>query len=89
LMIQLYRAIGILINLIELLIVVRIVLSFLNIRGKGLLTGIVNELTEPVLGPARDLIYKLGIDTGMFDFSPLLAIIFLRVIQYLAARILL
>lgn len=88
-MIQLYRAIGILINLIELLIVVRIVLSFLNIRSKGVLTGIVYELTEPVLGPARELIYKLGVDTGMFDFSPLLAIVFLRIIQYIAARILL
>ncbi|MCK9443502.1 MAG: YggT family protein [Tissierellaceae bacterium] len=88
-MIQLYRAIGILINLIEVLIVVRIVLSFLNIRSKGVLTGIVYELTEPVLGPARELIYKLGVDTGMFDFSPLLAIVFLRIIQYIAARILL
>lgn len=88
-MILLYKSIEILINLIEMLILIRIVLSFLNIHSDNIFTRIIYELTEPVLGPARELIASLRINTGMFDFSPLLAIIFLRIIYSIAGRILL
>lgn len=88
-MLLLYKSIQILFNLIEILIVVRILFSFLNIHGENLITRLVYEITEPVLGPARDLIAKLNINTGMFDFSPLLAILFLRIIHSLVIRILL
>lgn len=88
-MILLFRSIRALINIIELLILVRIVLSFLNMGGKGAISSFVYELTEPILGPARALINKTGINTGMFDFSPIIAIVILRVIENLAARLLL
>jgi YggT family protein len=88
-MILLYRSITILLNLIELLILVRIIFSFLNIRGENIVIKFVYELTEPVLGTARNLLDKIGIKTGMFDFSPLVAILFLRIIYNLAGRILL
>ncbi len=81
-MVTLYRAIMILIDFIELLIVVRILLSFLNIRGrKGILTRVVYDMTEPVLAPARNLISIIGINTGMFDFSPIISVLFLRLIS--------
>ena len=57
----LYTAISKLINIIEILILVRIVLSFLNLRGGGIITRFIYEMTEPVLGPARALIAKTGI----------------------------
>ncbi|WP_312906792.1 YggT family protein [Tissierella praeacuta] len=88
-MILLYKSIEILIKLIEGLILVRIVLSFLNIYSENLFTRFVYELTEPVLGPTRELIAKLRINTGMLDFSPLLAILFLRIIYGLIGKILL
>lgn len=88
-MVLLYRSINILIYLIEILIVVRIIISFLNLRHRSLLYTMVYEMTEPVLGPARELIYKLGINTGMFDFSPLVAIFFLKIIDTIARAILL
>lgn len=83
----LYRSITILLNLIELLIVVRILFSFLNIYNENVLTKFVYEMTEPILGPSRDLIEKLGIRTGMFDFSPLLAILILRFIYSIVQRV--
>ena len=86
-MILLYKSITILLNIIETLIVVRILFSFLNINKPNMITKFVYEMTEPVLGPARDLIQSLGIKTGMFDFSPLLAILFLRIIYNLVVRI--
>lgn len=80
-MVLLYESVTILFQAIELLIVVRILLSILNIRQHNLITSLVYEITEPILGPARNLIEKLGIRTGMFDFAPLLAILFLRTIS--------
>ena len=88
-MILLYKSITKLLNLIELLILVRIIFSFLNIRGDNIIIRFVYELTEPVLGAARDLLDKTGIKTGMFDFSPVIAIVFLRIIDIIARRILL
>lgn len=83
----LYRSITILFNLIEVLIVVRILFSFLNIKNSGLITGFIYQLTEPILGAAKGLISKLKINTGMFDFSPLIAILILRLAHNLAGII--
>ncbi len=79
-MFTLYRAISILFDIIELMIVIRIIFSFLRIGPYNPIGRFVYEMTEPILGPIRELIYKLGIDTGMFDFSPLIAVLLLRVI---------
>ena len=85
----LYGAIRNLVNIIEILIFARIIMSFLNIQGAGPISNFINLLTEPIIGPARALIYKAGINTGMFDFSPVLAILFLQIIVALAGKILL
>lgn len=85
----LYWSINKLIYIIEILILVRIVISFLNIGNRSLISKLVYEMTEPVLWSSRELIYKLGINTGMFDFSPLVAILILRIIDTLARAILL
>lgn len=82
-----YKSLEILINLIETLIVVRIIMSFLNISFYNAIGRLVYELTEPVLGPARKLISKIGVNTGMFDFSPILAIFGLRLIYYFVGNI--
>jgi YggT family protein len=87
-MITLYRAIDILFYIIEILIFVRIIFSFLRISPYSALGRIVYELTEPILGPSRELIYKLGINTGMFDFSPMVAILILRIISSIIKAIL-
>lgn len=87
-MYTLYRAINILFNIIEALILVRIVFSFLRIGPYNPIGRIVYELTEPILGPSRELIYKLGIDTGMFDFSPIVAVLILRIISSIIKYIL-
>lgn len=87
-MIEIYNGLRILVNLIEFLILVRIVLSIINIRLDNFIGEIIVNLTEPVLSPARNLINKLNINTGFFDFSPLLAILFLRVFLSIVQRIL-
>lgn len=75
-MIVFYKALGTLIRLIEFLILIRIIISFLNIRLDNIFGEIIATMTEPVLAPARNLIQKLNINTGLFDFSPIVAILF-------------
>lgn len=75
------ESIRILLNALETLIFIRIIFSFLNIGRSNVLTNLVYELTEPVLSPARALIEKTGIRTGMFDFSPIVAVLFLRILS--------
>ena len=87
-MIIFYRALNILINLIEFLILVRIIFSFINIGSDNVIGKLVFDMTEPILSPARNLIKRLNIDTGFFDFSPLLAILLLRIISSIVRRLL-
>lgn len=84
-----YRSLGILVNFIQILILVRILMSFINFDTNNSIGSLVYQLTEPILAPARALISKLGINTGMFDFSPILAMLFLTVIMNLARSIIL
>lgn len=86
-MIVFYKSLGILIQIIEFLIIVRIFMSFLNLRAGGIISQIVYEITEPVLLPARKLIFKLGVNTGLFDFSPLLAMLLMRIGYDIIGRI--
>lgn len=83
----LYRSLIYLVNLIEILILVRIVMSFINFNGNNAFGRFIYELTEPILAPARALIAKLGINTGMIDFSPIVAMLLLRVILNLTRSI--
>ncbi|OLS01693.1 YggT family protein [Tissierella creatinophila] len=87
-MIVFYKALEILIKLIEFLIVIRILLSFINLRVNSSIGEFIFNLTEPILSPARNLIAKLNINTGFFDFSPLLAILLLRLFYSIVGRIL-
>lgn len=86
-MTELYDALNILISLIEYLILIRIVLSIINFRMDNFVGELILNLTEPILAPARALIAKLNLNTGVFDFSPILAILFLRLFSSIVKRI--
>ena len=78
---NIYEAIRLLFEIIELLILVRVMMSWLRISFYSPIGRIVFELTEPILSLARGLINKIGIDTGIFDFSPIVALLILNLIQ--------
>lgn len=66
-----------LIYIIETLIFIRAILSFIVRDMNNVIVSFVFQVTEPILSPFKELLRKLKIDTGMIDFSPLLAILFL------------
>lgn len=88
-MLNIYRAIGILFEIIELLILVRIIMSWFRINSYNTFGRIIYELTEPILSLARELINKIGINTGILDFSPIVALLILRLILALIRTIIL
>lgn len=79
----LFKALNILFNLIELFIFIRIILSYIPINMNNIFGAFIYNMTEPILNPCKRIIEKLGLNTGFLDFSPLLAILFLRIIRYI------
>lgn len=75
-------------NFIRFLIVIRIFMSILRVNMNNPIGAFVYQVTEPLLGFARSIIDKIGINTGMFDFSPILAIFILELVLSLARGIL-
>lgn len=46
-----------------------------------------HEVTEPLIAPVRNLLQKLGIGGGMFDFSFIIVYLILIVIQEFLVRL--
>lgn len=63
-------------------IFVRIILSWLDQGGQWRISQILHEITEPILMPIR----RIMPSTGMFDLSPMVAIILLQLLQGLIGR---
>lgn len=59
-------------------IFIRVILSWFLTRP-NLLTTILDKITEPILAPLRRIIPRVG----MFDFTPMVAIILLQLIANL------
>ncbi|MSP78118.1 MAG: YggT family protein [Dehalococcoidia bacterium] len=66
------------------LILMRSLFSFMPSGGNNPVANIVFRLTEPILAPIRRLMPR----TGMFDFSPIIAILLIMLIQALLTAVL-
>lgn len=55
-------------------------MSIFRMNFDNFLGRLVYELTEPILAPSRMLLDKMGLSRGMFDFSPWVSILILRVV---------
>nr|WP_286672850.1 YggT family protein [Anaeromonas gelatinilytica] len=76
------------INLLKIMVIARIFLSLIIRDLRNPLLNFIYRFTEPILAPFRNLINRLGINTGMFDFSPLLAFLFLDIVSGVIIRLL-
>lgn len=73
----LYQTIEIFFNIMLLLILARIIISWLPQLRYNQISEIVFSLTEPILGPFQRIIPPIG----MIDISPMVAIITLSIAQ--------
>lgn len=70
-------------TVLTLLILARVIISWVMPGGGGELVAFVYAATEPILAPIRNLLPA----TGGLDFSPLIAILVLQVITRLAGQL--
>jgi YggT family protein len=80
----LIRIIDGLLSVFYLLLVARIVLSWLPVRPGGTLAdiiGILYSVTEPVLAPLRKIIPPLPVGAMYLDLSPLILILLLNIVR--------
>ncbi len=82
---------GLLINFIQLVffalqlaILARVLLSFINPNPYHPVVRLIYQMTEPILGPLRRVIPPLG----MFDITPIVALIILNIVQQVIVSLL-
>jgi YggT family protein len=68
---------GTLLWILQIGIFIRILLSWFPIDPSNPIIRVLNEVTEPVLAPFRRVIPRIG----MFDLSPLAALLVISVLQ--------
>jgi YggT family protein len=56
---------------LELVVLARVLLSWVDPQGRSPVAAFIIQTTEPILAPVRRLLPK----TGMFDLSPLIVIL--------------
>ena len=66
-------------DVLAILILLRVIVSWYSPRSTNVLVVILHRVTEPLLAPLRRIIPRVG----MFDFTPLVAIILIQLIYYL------
>lgn len=64
-------------DFLNFMIVVRVFLSWIRYSENNKIVSLVFQLTDPILEPFRRLSYKLGLNTGMIDFTPMIALLVL------------
>lgn len=81
-MLSLARAFSMFIEILIWAIIIRSLFSFI-FRDRNRLVDLLINFTNPVLVPIRNLMNKLNINTGMVDFSPVVAILVLNLVRTL------
>jgi len=76
--------IRVLCNVLTIIILLRVIASWYTRSQTNALFRLLCWLTDPILAPLRRIIPRVG----MFDFTPLVAIILIQVIFYLLQRLL-
>ncbi|MFP4436520.1 MAG: YggT family protein [Chloroflexaceae bacterium] len=71
--------IALLFNILSMLILGRVLLSWIDPTGNMRISQVLRELTEPILGPIRSIMPNIG----MIDISPIVAILLLSMISRL------
>jgi len=81
---SLITLIDLMVNLYFVILLARILLPFFGISPYHQVMQLIYQLTEPVLAPIRSVLPR----AGMFDLSPMVAMIILTVLQSILVALL-
>ena len=84
-MIYILKLIDTLFYAFYLAIFIRVILSWVRFDPYHPVSVFIHQVTEPILGPIRRLLPPMG----MIDFSPLVALVLLQVVQVVLKQLLL
>ncbi|HAY22279.1 MAG TPA: YggT family protein [Desulfobacterales bacterium] len=82
-MIAIYRTISLIFWVLDLAIIARVLISWIRADPLNPIVRFVYDVTEPILGPIRRALPAMG---GI-DFSPLVAVILLDLLERLIIRL--
>lgn len=72
----LFEFLALFLEVLSFVIILRVIISWVSRGQNNWLTTLLYQVTEPILGPLRRILPKFG----MLDFSPMAAIIILRIV---------
>jgi YggT family protein len=75
--------VDILFNVLLFAILGRVLISWIDPMGNMRVTQILREITEPILAPLRSILPQVG----MFDLSPLVAMLLLQLLHGLLLQV--
>ena len=75
--------ISLLCRILFVFILLRTIVSWFNISPQSRLVYLLDQITEPLLAPLRRLVPQLGV----FDLTPLVAVILLEFVRQTALRL--
>jgi len=79
-----YRALDLVFRFIEIVIIIRIIFSWLPFQRNNKLVMLLYQITEPILAPIRALIQRSAMGRNMIlDFSPIIAFMLISLIRYI------
>ncbi|HEX3029422.1 MAG TPA: YggT family protein [Clostridia bacterium] len=82
-----FNAIDTLLLILEMLVVLRAVISWLPIPRDNQLIDLLYKFTEPMLAPVRKLVEKSSMGNNAFvDFSPLIVLLLIAFVRFLLRR---
>lgn len=80
-----YKAIDWVLRIFEIALIARVLLSWLPISRDNRIVDLLYAVTEPVLGPIRNMLSRSSFMNNsmfsMFDFSPIVAFILIGVLR--------
>jgi YggT family protein len=62
---------------LNVMILIRVFLSWFSYNPDNKFIVLIFQLTDPILEPVKKLTTKLGLNTGMIDFSPIISLLLL------------
>lgn len=81
------EAIKLLFDVLYWLIIARIILSWVVRNPYNKYYAILGQITEPILAPFRNLLFKIGGGKYGIDFSPILALLALQIVRNILIRL--
>mgnify|MGYP000294847193 CR=1 FL=1 len=84
-----YKALDLVLRFIEIMIFIRVIVSWIPVPRDNRLIILLYQITEPILAPIRSMIQRSAMGKNMmFDFSPIVAFLLLALVRYIVLGLL-